>query len=312
MSAPRALIVDAFDPPLGAAERVVSIAAAEAVLRGLGRAAMEYPRAALRVEASDDGARRALAVAADGLGANVEIAAASRPLAVEALRLRPSALAEASWAASGAPARCVVAVAGALGAPRVFAAPPELTIGELVAQAEPSTAAWVALWGGAHGPLVDRELTVGELVADGEAARLLLVLPTGHSLARRARLPLSAWLRRAQSACAGCGICAPACPASIAVPELLRTLTMSARPRASQRLAAAVDCTACGACDVACPQAISPARIIDDLGRRLRAGGVIAPKRRMRPAAMLDRSTALARLGLARYARAAPSTLDLI
>jgi ferredoxin len=304
----RALVIDAADPPLGAAERVTAIAAAEAVLRGLGERALDHPRARLWIEAAAEDAAAALGDAAQRLGAAVSVRTAT-PAEPHTLRLRPTALAERVWRARGQE-RLAIAVAGAVGMPRVFVAAPETTVQDLVGRASPSTRAWVALWGGAAGQLVDRARSIGEL--DHHAARLLLVLPAGHALVRRARLPLSTWLRRAQSACAACAMCAPACPESIAVPELLRVLAAGTRARATTRLLAAADCTACGACDLACPQAISPARVVDDLGRRLRTGGAVAPRRRRRRARALGAEHAAARLGLARYTRAIPPELVLL
>jgi Fe-S oxidoreductase len=95
------------------------------------------------------------------------------------------------------------------------------------------------------------------------------------------------------------------------VPEILRTLVAGGRAR-SPKLAAAAACTGCGACDLACPQAISPARIVGDLGVRLRAGGVAPPRRGPRGAPRLPEELALARLGLLRYARSRPATLGVL
>jgi hypothetical protein len=227
----RALVVEAIDPPLGAAERIVAANAAEAVLRGLGKIAIDHPRAKLWLE-GDAG----LLGAAQRLKANIEHRPVTAP-ATNALRLRPTTLAEHTWGNGDR----VFAVAGAVASPRVVVAPARVRIDQIVASAQPTSRAWVALWGGAPGALVERSVEVGAL--DPAAPRLLLVLPTGHSLAKRARVPLSTWLRRAQTACASCAMCAPACPVSIPVPELLRIVT-NGRSRATTRLAAAVDCIA--------------------------------------------------------------------
>jgi ferredoxin len=295
-----ALVVDVRDPPLGAAERVVAIAAAEAVLRGLGRHALAHPRARLWVEGPDDAVSALLETAA-----RLEAAVAHRPPSSAGLRLRPTALAETSWRERGA-ARHALAVCGAVAAPQVFLVE-DHTVGELVGRTQPTARGWVALWGGAQGSVIDREARVADLI-DDVAPRLLLVLPQGHALIRRARLPLSAWLRRAHSACAGCAICAPACPRSIPVPEILRALTLG---RASPRLIHAIDCTACGACDLMCPQAISPGRLVADVGRRLRASELSAPARRPRRERRLEDATALSRLGLSRYATQPPLSLTI-
>ena len=309
MNAVRALVADAAcDPPLGAAERVVATVAAEAVLRGLGAAALAHPRARLYAESDDAAARAALLEAAAHLEATVIVRDRAPHVATE-LRLPATRLAEDTWRAAGSGGGVVVAVAGAVERAVVILAPRDATVAALAARAVPSARAWVALWGGGAAQVVAREARIGELVEDPRAARRLLVLPARHALVRRARTPLAAWIRRARSACAGCGICAPACPASLPVPEMLRALAGGA---GGTLAAAAVDCTACGACDLACPQAISPARIVDALGRQLREGGVAAPPRRRRVTWSLPREAAMLRMGLQRLDRAAPTVIETL
>jgi ferredoxin len=306
MSDRRPIVVDVRDAVLGAAERVVAFVAADAVLRGLGHVALACPRAPLFVECDDEKATNALVEAATRAQANV---VARAPSTRVALRLRPTALAERSWREDARGEGLVLAVAGAVETPRVIVAEPHARVADVVARATPKTRAWVALWGGAAGTLVDRDARLREL--DEDAARLLLVVPTAHAVARKARTPMSAWLQRARSACASCAMCTPACPVSLPVHELLRTVSITA-PRApsAARVAAAADCTSCGACDTACPQALSPARVVGALGKQLRASGVSAPPRRRRGFAILDEERAAMRLGLARYASARPDRLE--
>jgi Fe-S oxidoreductase len=71
---------------------------------------------------------------------------------------------------------------------------------------------------------------------------------------------------------------------------------------ATRVIAQAATCTSCAACDLVCPSSLSPSRVISELGRRLRQVG--APKTsQLRNVVPLDRSLAIARLGLARYER---------
>ncbi len=313
MRLPSAYVVDARDPPLGATERVLATVAARDVLRGLGIAALASPRAKLTVETDDEGAREALRREAERLGATIAIGQ-SRAARGE-VRLRPSALVEVAWRERAPSPAHVLTIAGAVELARVLLAKPTSTVGELVASAGPHTPAWVALWGGATGALVDRSASVAELVAE-DRARLLLVLPAGHGLVRRARTPMASWLRRAQSACASCGMCAPACPEGVPAPDVLRALVhggpaLRGNGARSPKLTTATACTGCGACDLLCPQALSPARIVGALGRDLRAAGVAPPRPvTRRTATPLEEGRALARLGLARYARAV--SLDIV
>lgn len=308
MTSPRAIVVDVRDATLGAAERVVAVSAGEDVLRGLGRAALAHPRATLFIESDDRGAAEGLAEAAARMSAQVTLRPPSNAVA---LRLRPTRLVEDAWRAAGRADARVVAIAGAVERPRVLLVAPDTRVDALVAAARPTVRAWVAMWGGAGGALVDRDDRLDTL--DDDAARLVLVLPSAHTLARRARTPISSWLRRSRSACASCAMCTPACPESLPVHEMLRVV--SAGPRRAfraSRVAAAVDCTACGACDLACPQQLSPARVVDQLGRKLSAGGVVAPPRRRRVVPRLDEDRAILRLGLARYAGRAATALEAL
>ncbi len=182
----------------------------------------------------------------------------------------------------------VLSIAGAVEAPRVVAV----------------DLAWVALWGGV---VVDRSETIGALVeACPTAARLLLVLPAGHALLRRARLPLTASLRQLQSACASCGACAPACSSGVQVSTVLRVLgrSRSARlPLAALETASA--CTGCGACDLACPVGLSPMRLVGEMAQRFSAPIATRALRTL----TLDPHLAQARAGLACCARP-PLTLQ--
>ncbi len=306
MSARRAIVVDVQDAVLGAAERAVAITAADAVLRGLGHVALQHPRAPLFVECDDEAAKLALMAAAARVNANLAVRAPSSRVA---WRLRPTVLAERSWQEDGRGQALVLAVAGAVATARVFVADPNASVAAVVARSVPKGRAWVALWGGASGSIVDRDARLCDL--DQDRARLLLVVPSAHAVARKARTPITTWLQRARSACASCAMCTPACPVSLPVHELLRAAsTAGPRPPGAARVAAAADCTSCGACDTACPQALSPARVVSELGRRLRVGGVSAPTRRRRAFAILDEERATARLGLARYAGTRPLHIE--
>ncbi len=314
MNSVRALVIDATDPPLGGTERVLATLAPDAVLRGLGLVALAHPRARLSAEVTDPQAGEALRREAARLGAQLGIIESNGLVGAHrhSLRVRPSALAEAAWRERVGPAAHALTIAGAIECPRVLAAPPSASVEALVRAARPTARGWVALWGGAAGELVDRDTTIGALVALARP-RLLLVLPAGHALVRRARTSLGTWLRRAQSACASCGLCAPACPESIPAPDLLRALVAGGPVRSgggarTNRLVAASACTACGACDLglpsvhlACALDVRPRRAAAQLGRtRVRArdeahGGASRSKPRARsprPCALRTRAPA--------------------
>jgi Na+-translocating ferredoxin:NAD+ oxidoreductase RnfC subunit len=124
----------------------------------------------------------------------------------------------------------------------------------------------------------------GEVIDDpdtpvGKGTGDLLVLPAGHELVGRLRLPLAAMLRRGRAVCGGCGLCAGLCPArrigrGIEPHRILRQVAGgSAVPAAVVR--GALLCARCGLCALyACPHGLSPRLLHDAIRRGLEAQGV--------------------------------------
>ena len=126
---------------------------------------------------------------------------------------------------------------------------------------------WLALDGGAWG---------GRL-ADAECApitSLVLVLPAGHALIARARLPIATQLRRVASACEGCRACTDVCPPFLDGRALHPHAIVAALAGGSDQRnesAAANACLACGVCTAACPSALDPAALVGHVRSRLPA-----------------------------------------
>lgn len=135
-----------------------------------------------------------------------------------------------------------------------------------------STAAWVAVVGGALGGVLwpaDRPLPA--------ATALCLILPTGHELVARLRRGTQ-WHARARNACLSCQACTDFCPvAQSGVPlsphRLMRLAAFAPSagpgdnpdPSASAADSHAASCTGCGACSVMCPAELLPGALIQTL-----------------------------------------------
>jgi Na+-translocating ferredoxin:NAD+ oxidoreductase RnfC subunit len=300
----------ASDPPLSATAQALARWRADDVVYGLGAVALARGHRELALAVRDDEARAALAAAIARLDARVAIrdAAAAWPAVAAAARdelIPADVLVAVADEARGRARLGYVTVAGAVQTPLVLACAPSLTMAELAARAGGAVDDdWVPIAGGAPaGRLVARETTF----AEAGSPSLLLILPATHALVRRLRLPLSAWLWRAASACANCRQCSDACPAGLSPHELVTTLA-TGRDDGMGTVAAAT-CTGCGLCDAVCPSALSPRALVVALRDRLRdaapatvlAGGEV---RAATLAVGLDLRLLTLRLDLTRYEKA--------
>jgi hypothetical protein len=278
----------ASDPPLSATLRAITCAHADDVLLGL--AALAPPKEKLRIAVRHDDAEKALREAVARLDAAVEIV--KLPDAWPPLVDGPDARVLLAASPRRRDNARHVTVAGAVRQPCVVPVRGEVTISELVAEAEGALDDdWL--------PLVGQRLGDREAIWSGEP--LIYVLSARHPLVRRLKTPLSDWLWRAASACEGCRICSDRC-AHLEPHEIMWTLATlrddGARPTA------ALNCTNCGLCDAMCPSALSPRALVADVRDRLRALGAATPDTTPRRSVTgLDIQLLTQRLGLAQYDR---------
>jgi len=208
----------------------------------------------------------------------------------------------------GGPGRPLT-VAGAVARPLVARVKPDATVAALVELAGGATAAvgdaWVALAGGPmRGHLIDADRA---LPWDAEA---LTILPHEHAIVRARRVPLGDQVRRALSACEGCGLCTAACPpaqrgVAMSPAAAIRAVVGAAEPSTLERQAVetAAACTRCNLCDLVCPSGISPSAILG--GLRAAVADQPLPAAAARPGAAagrrLSRDLLTLRLGLSEY-----------
>ncbi len=203
--------------------------------------------------------------------------------------------AEAAGAAAAARGRpdlgCWITVTGRVRAPATLRVP----LGTPVA-------ALVRLAGGARGGAVPYVVRHGRLRRTGSSRGVtaadgaLVLLGEGHALVRNDAMPLEALLRRADSACARCGLCDAACPAGEARPA--RVLDALRAPGAAGMpvLPGIAACSGCRVCETVCPAGLGVGRIASLVAERARAGG--APAGGSRRIRLIPRDAMRRRLGL--------------
>ena len=179
-----------------------------------------------------------------------------------------------------------VTVSGEIAHSGVYRVPTGTTLRDLVEWANRTLPLnEVRVWLG--GPMTGRPGTWDEPVT--KTTNGIIVLPRDHSLFRNAGIPASVQLRRAASACDGCGRCTDLCPRS--------GMGYPIRPHLFMRAAAQRDfsdpsvflnstyCSGCGICELyACPQSLSPRSLITEYRERLREKGIKVPAKEEMPA----------------------------
>ncbi len=179
-----------------------------------------------------------------------------------------------------------VTVSGEIAHPGVYRVPTGTPLRDLVERANRTLPLnEVRVWLG--GPMTGRPGTWDEQVT--KTTNGIIVLPRDHSLFRNAGIPASVQLRRAASACDGCGRCTDLCPRS--------GMGYPIRPHLFMRAAAQRDfsdpsvflnstyCSGCGICELyACPQNLSPRSLITEYRERLREKGIKVPAKEAMPA----------------------------
>ena len=153
-----------------------------------------------------------------------------------------------------------VTVSGEIAHSGVYRVPTGTTLRDLVEWANRTLPLnEVRVWLG--GPMTGRPGTWDEPVT--KTTNGIIVLPRDHSLFRNAGIPASVQLRRAASACDGCGRCTDLCSVFLN----------------------STYCSGCGICELyACPQSLSPRSLITEYRERLREKDVKVPAKEELPA----------------------------
>lgn len=146
----------------------------------------------------------------------------------------------------------------------------------------------------------------------------ILVLPEGHQIIQRKKMPASVGMKRAASACCQCETCTDLCPR--------HNLGHPIEPHRFMRAMSNHDygdldaflnlffCSGCGLCEMfSCPQGLSPRSLINDCKDGLRKAGLkaakgveAAPVKEAREYRRVPEERLEARLGLTKYETKAP------
>lgn len=208
--------------------------------------------------------------------------------------------------------RTWVTVAGAVGRRVVVEAPVGMAVSELVEAAGGPTEAEVAALDG--GPMTGNLLpSLDEPVL--KTTKGLTILPEGHPLIVKRKVPLTWTLRQARSACTQCIECTLACPRrllghAIEPHKVMRAVSFGVTA-GLEAATCALLCPECGLCEFyVCPQRLLPRRVISEVKAEFQRRGVRYPKtdREIRPdpffeARRIPRQRLSMRIGVWRYER---------
>lgn len=213
-----------------------------------------------------------------------------------------------------------ITIAGEVNEPKTIKAPIGMTFDEVV-----------KLAGGAiienpayvHGGPMTGKLVKGIDVVT-KTSNGLLVLPQDQYIVRKKNQNIAISVKRAKSVCCQCNRCTEMCPRNAIgypiEPHAVMKNVMSVNNADVQSSLNTFFCSQCGICEMyACEQSLSPQTLINECKTQLRNNGITAPKdvelsniNKFRRERMISMERLKARLGLSKYDRTAPLSLEEI
>lgn len=210
-----------------------------------------------------------------------------------------------------------LSVVGAVRKPVMLKVPIGTAVAECIAAAVPEAGDYGIILGG---PMMGKALTDRHMIEQAVVTKTLgniLVLPKGHYLFDRAKLPLAVVKKQAMAACIQCRMCTDLCPRrlighdvqpNLVMRNLWREEQMQDTKEYIQAFRSAANCCDCGVCEMfACPMGLSPRKANAYIKGRLREKGIQIPKN-VKPEIREDSgcrriptSRLIARLGLSAY-----------
>ena len=213
-----------------------------------------------------------------------------------------------------------ITIAGEVNEPKTIKVPIGITFDEVVNLAGGSTIENPAY---VHGGPMTGKLAKGIDVIT-KTSNGILVLPQDQYIVRKKNQNIAISVKQAKSVCCQCNRCTEMCPRNMIgypiEPHAVMKNLMFVNKADVKSSLNTFFCSQCGICEMyACEQSLSPQTLISECKTQLRNNGIAAPKdiklskmNELRKARMISVERLTARLGLSKYDRAAPLSIEEI
>lgn len=213
-----------------------------------------------------------------------------------------------------------ITIAGEVNEPKTIKVPIGITFDEVVNLAGGSTIENPAY---VHGGPMTGQLAKGIDVIT-KTSNGILVLPQDQYIVRKKNQNIAISVKQAKSVCCQCNRCTEMCPRNMIgypiEPHAVMKNLMFVNKADVKSSLNTFFCSQCGICEMyACEQSLSPQTLISECKTQLRNNGIAAPKdiklskmNELRKARMISVERLTARLGLSKYDRAAPLSIEEI
>lgn len=213
-----------------------------------------------------------------------------------------------------------ITIAGEVNEPKTIKVPIGITFDEVVNLAGGSTIENPAY---VHGGPMTGKLAKGIDVIT-KTSNGILVLPQDQYIVRKKNQNIAISVKQAKSVCCQCNRCTEMCPRNMIgypiEPHAVMKNLMFVNKADVKSSLNTFFCSQCGICEMyACEQILSPQTLISECKTQLRNNGIAAPKdiklskmNELRKARMISVERLTARLGLSKYDRAAPLSIEEI